>query len=117
MHKWHNIIESDRERVKHGTWIGLFTNHLLNPVIVLKNEAAFEPHCIWTTWLTLPIPIPCFRGAAQSRCIQEWKKLEGEFKEAYHEVVITKTTRGQKNVCLLQNLASSLGHCPMDYLD
>lgn len=69
MHEWHDIFERDTDRVRHGTWVGSFTYHLSDPVVVLMNEAAFDPPCIRKTWLTLAIPISCFRASPQSRCL------------------------------------------------
>lgn len=49
MREWHDILETDRERSCHGMWVGFSTDHLLDLVVVLKNEAALDPQCIRKT--------------------------------------------------------------------
>lgn len=44
MDVWHSILEGNRERVKHGMWIGCFTNEPSNPMVVSENETFFDPH-------------------------------------------------------------------------
>lgn len=82
MHEWHDILERDIDRVHHGMWVGYLTDHLSDPVILFKNEVAFDPPFNKTTRMIFLVPIPCFKMRPQAKCLQEWKKPKGEFEGA-----------------------------------
>lgn len=43
VHEQLDIIGRDKESVIHGLWIGVFTNHSSDLVVVFENEASFDP--------------------------------------------------------------------------
>lgn len=83
MNKWHNILENNWETLRPGTWVGLFSDHQLDPVLVCKTGDSFDPRCMVKTRVDLPIPTPCFRVGPQSRCIHEWTKPVGELRGSF----------------------------------
>lgn len=92
--KWHDILEKDWETTRHGSWLGLFVEGLSDPVLVCKNGRLFDPRCMEKIRVNLPIQTQCFRVGPQSKSIQEWLNPSGEYEGFFHEVRISKTTRG-----------------------
>lgn len=42
MHEWHDILEKDRDMVRHNMWIDIFMDHISNRVVVFKNGTLFD---------------------------------------------------------------------------
>lgn len=97
MNKRHGILKRDNEKFRMGLWIGFFTDHYSDLIIVLKNKTTFDSQCIKNTIVTFLIPVQCFKVGHQSRCLHEWEKPKGSFEGTYDKIKIVKTTRGQKN--------------------